>query len=359
MPNIVFQVFILSLIVCAIIVCTTRWHGKFSFDHLEGVQKLHEQPTPRIGGLAIMLALASAVLLLEAEPKSILKTLFILGFIVFSFGFTEDLTKKVSVALRLWASFMPAILGYFLAGITLRQIGFEPFDFLLQFTPVALLFTAFAVGGVTHAINIVDGLNGLCSWVSIWALGAIFAIAIQVADPALALCIMIIVASILGFLIFNWPLGKIFLGDGGSYLLGLCVAWMSVLLTVRNPQVSPFALLLICIYPVTEVLYSIFRRRRSKQSPGLPDQLHLHQLFTKSFVYPYFHSLSKTSKNSLGGFLLSLLMILPGMCAALLYEQPLALIAASGLFISVYLVLYWWCFYRSTTGLDLPSPSGL
>lgn len=351
--------FLFAIVACLLILITTKWHGRFSFDHLEGVQKLHVKPTPRIGGLAIMAALGVGVLLLDDEPRVLLRNLFVLGFIVFSFGFIEDITKKVSVALRLWASFMPAILGYLLLGITLRNIGFAPVDYLLQFNPVAIVFTAFAVGGVTHAINIVDGLNGLCAWISIWALIAIIAIAVQVNDQSIALVSLITIGAILGFLVFNWPLGKIFLGDGGSYLLGLCVAWISVLMAVRNSEISPFAFLLICTYPVTEVLYSIYRRRRSRQSPGLPDQLHLHQLFIKSFVSPYFNFLSNTSKNSLGGFLLSLLMILPGMCAAIFYQQAPVLLLVNGLFVLAYLALYWWCFYRSALKLGMPIKGSL
>ncbi len=342
----VIATLLFAIVVCLLILITTKWHGRFSFDQLEGVQKLHVNPTPRIGGLAIMSALGVGVLLLEGESRILLRTLFILGFIVFSFGFTEDLTKKVSVALRLWASFMPAILGYFLLGITLRGIGFAPVDYLLQFNPVAIVFTAFAVGGVTHAINIVDGLNGLCAWVSIWALVAILSIAIQVNDQSMALVCVVTIGAILGFLVFNWPLGKIFLGDGGSYLLGLFVAWASVLLATRNPEISPFTFLLICIYPVTEVLYSIYRRKRSRQATGLPDQLHLHQLFAMGFIYPNINSLSNTSKNSLSGFLMSLMMIVPAISAVIFYNQKTFLLLAIGLFVLVYLLMYWWSFYR-------------
>ena len=337
----VLAVLLASVLICFLIKVTTQWHGKYSMDHVVGVQRFHESATPRIGGLAIIFALGVGVLLLQGESKQLLRNLFILGFFVFSFGFTEDITKQVSVAIRLWAGFMPAVIAYFMTGTVLRSVGWEPFDALLRFNPLAIIFMAFAMGGLTQAINIIDGFNGLCAWTSIWALTAIMLIAMQVGDASLAIMLPIIIASIFGFLLFNWPLGKLFLGDGGSYLLGLCVAWSSVLLAVRNPEVFPFTLFLVCVYPITEVLYSMYRRKRGRKSTGQPDRLHLHQLVAVVFIYP---NLSQTSnsalKNSITGFIMSLLM-LPAACIAIMfYDRPPIILGAITVFIVLYAVFY-------------------
>lgn len=329
-----------SIIVCVLILFTVRWHGRFSLDHTAGVQRVHEKSTPRIGGVAIITALGVGVMQLDEESRSILEAQFVLGFILFSFGLIEDLTKKVSVALRLWAGFIPGVLGYFLAGVSLNHVGWAPLDWALSFTPVAVLFGAFAVGGLTHAINIIDGFNGLCAGVSLWALSAIMVIALQVGDTALILSILVIVASIAGFLLFNWPFGKIFLGDGGSYLLGFCVAWSSVLLAMRNPEVSPFALLLICIYPITEVLYSMVRRLQAKRSTGQPDRLHLHQLVASAWIYPCCGGLQGVLKNSLTGLIMSLMMVLPVLLATLFYQQTFILFLCCMVFVLAYHLSY-------------------
>ena len=344
----IFLTFLISFLSAILIIATSKWHGKYSQDHLEGVQRFHEKATPRIGGLAIIVALGFGVLFSTDESRQLLRLLFILGFFVFSFGFTEDITKKVSVALRLWAGFMPAVIAYFMAGITLRSIGWLPIDYLLGFTPLAILFTAFAVGGVTQSINIIDGFNGLCSWVSTWSLLGIMVIALQVGDNALASIIPLIIAAIFGVLVLNWPLGKIFLGDGGSYLLGLSVAWCSVLLASRNPEVNPFALFLICVYPITEVLYSIYRRKKSKKSTGQPDRMHLHQLIAIVYVYPGFQKLSSAVlKNSATGFLVSLLSIPPVLIASIFFDRPPVILAAIPLFVLAYCLLYRWMIFKS------------
>ena len=361
-------VLLVSVLVCFLIKLTAHWHGKYSIDNLEGVQRFHETATPRIGGLAIIFALGVGVLVLHDEPKQLLRTLFILGFFVFSFGFTEDITKQVSVAIRLWAGFMPALIGYFMSGVVLRSVGWEPVDALLQFNPVAIIFTAFAMGGVTHAINIIDGFNGLCSWASIWALTAIMCVAIQVGDTSLAMMLPIMIAGITGFLLFNWPFGKLFLGDGGSYLLGLCVGWCSVLLAVRNPTVFPFTLLLVCVYPVTEVLYSMYRRNKSGKATGQPDRMHLHQLVAMVYIYPSLNQITSSPvlKNSLTGFVMSLLMIPTACIAVVFYDRPPIILLAIALFAAIYVVFYRNLLAkfhaivaaRKTREASAPSPSG-
>ena len=361
-------VLLVSVLVCFLIKLTAHWHGKYSIDNLEGVQRFHETATPRIGGLAIIFALGVGVLVLHDEPKQLLRTLFILGFFVFSFGFTEDITKQVSVAIRLWAGFMPALIGYFMSGVVLRSVGWEPVDALLQFNPVAIIFTAFAMGGVTHAINIIDGFNGLCTWASIWALTAIMCVAIQVGDTSLAMMLPIMIAGIAGFLLFNWPFGKLFLGDGGSYLLGLCVGWCSVLLAVRNPTVFPFTLLLVCVYPVTEVLYSMYRRNKSGKATGQPDRMHLHQLVAMVYIYPSLNQIisSPVLKNSLTGFVMSLLMIPTACIAVVFYDRPPIILLAIALFAAIYVVFYRNLLAkfhaivaaRKTREASAPSPSG-
>jgi UDP-N-acetylmuramyl pentapeptide phosphotransferase/UDP-N-acetylglucosamine-1-phosphate transferase len=89
----------------------------------------------------------------------------------------------------------------------------------------------------------------------------------------------------LGFLLVNYPRGRLFLGDGGAYFLGFWVAETAVLLLVRHPALNAWQVLAICAYPVIEVLFSIYRRKFIRQaSPGAPDALHLHTLVYRRVV---------------------------------------------------------------------------
>ena len=91
-----------------------------------------------------------------------------------------------------------------------------------------------------------------------------------------------------GFLVWNYPRGLIFAGDGGAYLWGVVIAIASVLLVLRHRQVSPWFPLLLLIYPVWETFFSIYRKIARGQSPGVADALHFHQLIYRRIVREVF-----------------------------------------------------------------------
>jgi len=281
------------------------------------------------------------------EPAQILGTLLLAGLPAFGFGLAEDLTKKVSVSARLLATMASGVLGWLLTGVSLTSLDIPWVDPLLQNTLISVAFTAFAVGGVANAVNIVDGFNGLASGFVVIALGGLAAVAAVVGDMNLAMACTAIAAAMMGFWLINWPWGKLFLGDGGSYFGGFALAWASVLLIERNHGVSAFVPLLICIHPVTEVLFSIYRRRVTHTSPGAPDRLHLHTLMMRRVVspwlarlYPNEPALARLLRNPVTGMVLAV-MTLPAVAVGLLVLNSTWLgAAACVLFALGYITLY-------------------
>ena len=234
-------IFATTLLASAALVLTQRWHGRFSLDNAFGVQNHHTEPTPRIGGVAIALGLTAAWLLATPDVRKILSPMLLAGIPAFGFGLAEDLTKKVSVKARLLATMFSGALAWGLTGIAMQNTGVPPFDWLLSFTPLAVVFTAFAVGGVANATNIIDGFNGLAAGAVAIMLGAMGLIALNLADAPLATVCFALAVCALGFGAVNWPLGKLFLGDGGAYLLGFIVGWLAVLLPMRHPEINAWA----------------------------------------------------------------------------------------------------------------------
>lgn len=290
---------ILALLTSVLVVLTNRWHGRFSMDHPGAVQKFHLNPTPRIGGLGIFFSLVGAWYLLPAsEARQLLGSIVLAGLPAFLFGVAEDLTKRVSVSARLLATMGSGALVCLLSGQALSRLDVPLLDDLLQYWPIAILFTAFAVGGVANAINIIDGFHGLASGTSILAFTALGLLAMLSGDTALCAVAFLMAAALIGFWLVNYPWGKLFLGDGGAYFTGFTLAWLAVLLPARNPEVSPWACLLICGYPIIEVVYSIFRRMAQKLSPGDPDNAHLHSLLAKRFVHRHFDFLPHFLQNA-------------------------------------------------------------
>jgi UDP-N-acetylmuramyl pentapeptide phosphotransferase/UDP-N-acetylglucosamine-1-phosphate transferase len=144
----------------------------------------------------------------------------------------------------------------------------------------------------------------------------------------LASTCLLLAACVLGFFMVNWPFGKLFLGDGGSYFLGFALAWACVLLVERHDNVSAFAAMLFCIHPVVEVFYSVYRRKVRHQNPGHPDRLHFHSLVKRRIMQRLMPHSSKTIRNSMGGLLVGGLSLLPAVLVQFIYSSTLASMAA-------------------------------
>lgn len=337
---------IASLLTCLFLVGTKKWHGAFSMDSSTGVQKFHTAPTPRIAGIALVVGVLAGYAFSShspaaAEKRQILSAILMAGMPAFIFGLLEDITKKVSVKTRLLATMASGLLGWGITGVSLTSVDIWGVDWLLGFTAVSVLFTAFAVGGVANAINIIDGFNGLTAGVALIMLAAFGLIAREVGDIPLAFACLIIAGAVLGFFLVNWPFGKIFLGDGGAYFLGFTLAWIAILLPQRNAQVSPWASLLICSYPIIEVGFSFVRKSlREGYHPSQPDGVHLHMLANKRWARKIYGEFSQTLQNGLTSPFLWLYAALP--CAAAVFSYQYTWLCAVLLVASilVYLAMY-------------------
>ena len=347
--------FTVTLLCGAALIATQGWHGHFSMDGTMGIQKHHAEPTPRIGGIALMLGLVAAWALANHSERAILGPMLLAGLPAFAFGLAEDVTKEVGVMVRLLATMSSGALAWFITGYAMRNTGVPPVDWLLSFTPLAVLFTAFAVGGVANAVNIIDGFNGLAAGAVAIMLAALGLIALNVGDLALSAVCFAVACCALGFGAINWPFGKLFLGDGGAYLLGFVLAWMAVLLPMRNPQLNAWTTLLVCAYPVLEVGFSVRRRqKREGHHPGQPDKTHLHHLLHRRVICRLFRSVDASWQNGLTGTVCWLFAALPAVLAIALAEHTPLLAFAFAVVGFGYAALYArltqfrWCFSALT-----------
>ncbi len=305
------------------------------------VQKFHIQPTPRVGGIGIYLGLlVAAFFMRDREAAEILATIVLAGLPALVVGLAEDVTKRVGVLTRLIATFLSGLLACWLSSVVLVQVDVSWFDAALKTAPVAVVFTAFAIAGIANSINIIDGFHGLASGTVVICLTAIAIVAASVGDTSLAICCALVAAAIAGFWLLNFPWGKIFLGDGGAYFAGFALAWLAVLLPARNPGVSPWVSLLICAYPIVEVLYSIVRRGCERRSPGTPDRRHLHSLVATGFVQQRFRGLHPTLQNSTVSVIMWCVAALPAALAVAFYRKPDLLVLHVGAFAAGYHFLY-------------------
>ncbi|WP_082584231.1 MraY family glycosyltransferase [Noviherbaspirillum sp. Root189] len=287
-----------SFFLSILIVLTQKLHGRLSLDvDLSGAQKFHKTPVPRIGGMALSIALLAALLYQALDyPKppseggtGKILLLLLAGVPAFITGLIEDITKRTSVKSRLAATFASALLASWLVDASLPRVDVSAIDYVFATLPfVAVAFTAFAVAGVANSINIIDGFHGLAATTVVIILGGLGMLSWSAGDYFVLKIIAVGIGATLGFFLINFPTGRLFMGDGGAYLLGFWVAEVAVLLIVRNPSINAWQVLAICSYPIIEVLYSMYRKKViRKMSPGLPDRLHLHMLIYRRLVWRF------------------------------------------------------------------------
>jgi UDP-GlcNAc:undecaprenyl-phosphate/decaprenyl-phosphate GlcNAc-1-phosphate transferase len=342
--------FLASLLITLWVLRSNHLHLSFTADsNLSGVQKFHTIAVPRVGGIAIFLGifLALCVRYFESAEVGLFGLLLVMCSLpAFLSGLTEDLTKKVGVKVRLLATMVSAgLAGYFL-NAWLGSVQILGIDNLMMAYPfMAVAITCFAVGGVANAFNIIDGYNGLSSMVAVIILSGIAYVAFQVNDYPIMIAALAMIGALLGFLVFNYPRGAIFLGDGGAYFVGFWIAELSVLLTARHPEVSKWFPLLLCLYPIFETVFTIYRRvLLQKAHPGMPDALHLHQLIYMRIVRPLVGGHSDAAKaqcNALTSPYLWILTTLAVIPAVLFWQYHLVLKGFAVLFAVTYVWLYW------------------
>lgn len=293
-----------SLLVTLTLLLTQRWHAHLSMDQSHGIQKFHTQATPRVGGLPVLVGVLVAWTLMPARLQTLITPLLLAAIPAFGSGFIEDITKTVGVRTRLLCTIGSGVLACLLTGYSVANTGVWGLDWLLGFTVFSVLFTALAMGTMANAINMIDGFNGLSAGSLIIMFFGMALIAAGVGDQDLAMLSMVLAAAVLGFAVLNWPMGKIFLGDGGAYFAGFVLGWIGVVLAARNPGVSSWAPIMVCAYPVLELFFSIARRRQRRHSPGDADRLHLHSLVRRRITGFWLRRASPLSLNSVTGVLM-------------------------------------------------------
>lgn len=354
--------FFITAAVSVVLVITQKWHGKHSMDTTDGVQKFHVNPTPRIGGIAIFLGLIGAYVFTQRPASPLLGSMLLAGLPAFAAGLAEDLTKRVGIRDRLLSTMLSGLVACWLTGYSLNHLNIYGVDFLLAYLPVSFAFTAFAVGGVANSINIIDGFNGLAVGTIMICFSAIGFIAWEVGDLELAQLCSIFVAVAAGFFVFNFPFGKIFLGDGGAYLFGFMLAWVAVMLPVRNAAVSVWASLLVCAYPILETGFSIWRRHhRNGHHPGHADSLHLHSLLYCRITRFALKGAKAQLKNSLTSVLIWPFSILCALVSIVSFSDTttlaLSFIACAVVYRLIYLRLtqFVWCLKPATLSHKKPT----
>jgi UDP-N-acetylmuramyl pentapeptide phosphotransferase/UDP-N-acetylglucosamine-1-phosphate transferase len=280
--------FVASALLTLLVIKHSKLHGPALDNNFSGVQKVHLHDVARIGGLPIFLAVAiSAGISVWREPSLgyWLLALLVCSSIAFAGGIVEDYTGKVRPSRRLVLTMFAALLGYLVLDAKIARLDMPFMSWTLLSPWIVLPLTILAVAGIANAVNIIDGFNGLASVVTICMLVSLAYVAWQVGDMFVLVSALTVAGATAGFLIWNYPVGLIFLGDGGAYFIGFMLGELALLLVMRNPSVSTWYAALLLIYPAFETLFSAYRRMFVRgKSPAMPDGIHLHSLIFRRIV---------------------------------------------------------------------------
>jgi len=319
------------------------WHKKFyrnlGLKTYQAVQRIHLNETPRLGGFIFILSLASFVAFSNTnESMQFLKIILICLIPIIFIGVKEDLFHNVEPAIRLLALLFVGWL--FRAQFTgplpiLTDIPFIGKLLLLQ--GGTSIFYILSMVAVANGMNLIDGVNGLCAAAVLSILGSLLFLSYKTNDAAMLLAISNVSLILIPFLIINYPYGKIFLGDLGAYSLGLIVSMLTIIFFGRHLEINPWAAVLILIYPLTEVCFSLLRRLVKGTPIFDPDTDHLHlKLF--NFFRP--QTTYKRIANALVAPTLALLWLFPLIFIPWVYQKLLFIWIAIILFVIFYSLLF-------------------
>jgi UDP-GlcNAc:undecaprenyl-phosphate/decaprenyl-phosphate GlcNAc-1-phosphate transferase len=268
----------LTLIVCfAVSILITPLIKKLAFligaTDRPNKRKVHQSIMPRLGGLAIFISFIIGILIEQPENPSSLAIL--LGsLIIVITGFCDDLFE-LPAKYKLFGQLAAALTVVFLGDLQVVFINL-PFGGQLEFGFLSIPFTILWIVGITNAINLIDGLDGLAAGVSSIALITISGMAIIQGNLYVVMVGSIVLASSLGFLIYNFHPASIFMGDTGALFLGFIISVLS-LLGYKNVTFISFIIPVIILgVPISDTIFAILRRIINKQPLSAPDKSHLH-----------------------------------------------------------------------------------
>ncbi|AJO24019.1 MraY family glycosyltransferase [Weizmannia coagulans] len=235
-------------------------------------RKVHMKVMPRLGGLAIYISFIAGVLLLQPDSPHSLPIL--LGSLIIVITGMVDDVRELSPRVKLIGQ-LAAALVVVLSGIHVEFINL-PFGGQLEFGIFSIPLTILWIVGVTNAINLIDGLDGLAAGVSSIALLTISGMAIIMGDAYVTVLGLILMASTIAFLFYNFYPAKIFMGDTGALFLGYMISVLSLLGFKNVTFISLIIPALILGVPISDTFFAIIRRLVHKQPLSAPDKSHLH-----------------------------------------------------------------------------------
>lgn len=268
-----FSTFFIALLVSMLLIPPlVRVSARLGLVDLPDNRKVHDGAIPRSGGIAIVIGALVPMLIWWPEERS-LQALVLGALVIFIFGVLDD-RRGLHYAWKFFGQLL-AVAIVVAAGVRIEVMPFFGIDPVSAWLSIPITVTF--IVGVTNAINLSDGLDGLAAGTSLIALAAMAWMFYQSQALPMALVALATLGGVCGFLRYNNHPAIIFMGDTGSQFLGFSAAVLAILLTqVSNTALNPALLLLLLGLPILDTLTVMVWRMRNGRSPFLPDRNHFH-----------------------------------------------------------------------------------
>jgi UDP-N-acetylmuramyl pentapeptide phosphotransferase/UDP-N-acetylglucosamine-1-phosphate transferase len=244
-------------------------------------QAFHKSDIPRSGGLGCILSFFIFVLLNNLLFSTLHLDYLVLGTGLFLVGFLDDIKFKFSPKTRLALMTVFLLLSVKIFSIQINGIDLIFLNQILSINTLYYFFIVLCFLFIVNGSNLIDGFNGLLAIQLIIINSILLFINIENEFQTISILITAQIIILLIFLLFNFPLAKIFMGDGGAYLFGTFTALNVIETNNLNPNISSFFFCILLFYLFFEVFFSFFRKLSQKKSPIKPDGEHMHMLLYK------------------------------------------------------------------------------
>lgn len=240
-------------------------------------RRMHDHPIPRMGGLAIFFGFILSVLLFLPLTEQ-LRGMLLGAVVIVILGIFDDiyaLPAKPKFLVQILAALLAVLAGnriFFLSNINVFSA--DPYWYLGW---LSIPVSVFWIVGITNAVNLIDGLDGLACGVSTISSMTMLVIALMVSEPDVAVLMAALAGACLGFLPYNLNPARIFMGDTGSTFLGFILAVVSIQGLFKFYTIISFAVPFLMLgLPIFDTTFAILRRLAKGQSPMTPDRGHIH-----------------------------------------------------------------------------------
>ena len=273
---IILTTFLTSLILTHLMIKISK---NMNIMDIPNERSVHKKPTPLLGGTAIFLSFLFGFILF-GNQNPLMISILIASFLILLLGIFDDI-KPIKARYKFVIHILVALIVVFYGGLKLTHV--DIFGLSLNFKWMSPYITILIIVGIINAVNLIDGLDGLCAGISsIYFLTiGVIALILNKFNGLDIILSFIMLGSTLGFLVFNFPPAKIFMGDTGSTFLGLMISVIMLLGFKTVTLTSLLIPLVLLILPITDTLFAIIRRALNKKPIGQADKEHIHHQLLK------------------------------------------------------------------------------